>query len=1068
MQLQPFNLFYKKYGIRSLEQIGAPVPKVLVDMPRNVAVHCFEEGPGLFPDVTNPFLEGTKKRASLINHQELLDKTHTVSRLTVPINQQVQQFIRENKKFVVNKEPFENMKDEMMVVVNNYNPIKNFYKYSSSIPMNLYWKWFDVQQTLWKNVDTQASASPRGHYVFMDVPVTIPGKSRLMTSEAANAAAMLKFFQTSEEFLLLDLWRWVNPKTRSLSSLGLIHTENLPKVTLMLKLSDGRYVALNLGYVNSWIEGQPNQTDKKNITQRKPVLVATMILLLMVRLQSASVLADEGYEEELETEEAPVDLEQGAARSFPKGPSGEKKSKDPKSTSSGNGEPGTDETSTSTSKNSLKDKLKVLDKEDSKAEDTETVEDTLAKAEEELAALEEMSRRRETVRSVGGSEAYDPEAGPSKEEATQQVFGIRSSKERLLEQLEKVVATGTMNAADYRKLLKTIEKQDSMTDPYGGDQTLQEFIVVTKEDQTFKANDVELVGDERILDPTMKKSVVEALDKQYIEKVMRKDIVATIMGIQNSGVVVTNINTEVHRTITGSFEVHSVTIKPIKGETSTLRIRIPVIETDGTYLANGVRYHQRKQRVDSNIRKTDPSRVGISSFTGKLAVSRPSKQAQSELTSVFKKLNRGSIGDEPMIPKVISANVLDTEFQAPYIYNVMAERFKGFTVKDEIWGNLEFDFSGKERLKTPGAPLVCGHNSKGHPIVVDEHDVFSIVSPNGTQKLGNIHEVLDIDRTHVPVDAAMLKVVGQQLPVGLVLCRAIGLRGTIKLLGCKYRTEDSKKRKSLLPNEYALTFKNVRYVFDRSDKQASLVLGGLTHFEKLIKSYNAEVFDQKDIYNYLLETMGCRVSVGRELDHLETSYVDPVTARTLEKRGEPQNFLGLLVKASLHLTNYSSPPPQDMNVQEIRGYERIAGAIHKQLYKALRTFKNKNISTRTKVDMGHFAVWQAIREDPAIKTCEDINPVQNLKMHESVTFVGEGGRSKEAFMKNDRAYNVSDAGVICEGTVDSGDVGINTFLSVNPKLGDTSGIKKDDGEKLGAGNYLSSSLMLVAGAEYDD
>jgi hypothetical protein len=156
-----------------------------------------------------------------------------------------------------------------------------------------------------------------------------------------------------------------------------------------------------------------------------------------------------------------------------------------------------------------------------------------------------------------------------------------------------------------------------------------------------------------------------------------------------------------------------------------------------------------------------------------------------------------------------------------------------------------------------------------------------------------------------------------------------------------------------------------------------------------------------------------------------------------------------------------------MEHMRIRGYERIAGIAYGQLATAIRQFRSRNISGRSKIDMSPFAVWSTIMKDPAIKLVEDINPIQNMKESEIVTYVGEGGRGKESMNKASRAFHKSNVGVVSEASVDSSDVGVNFYLSANPNFKDMRGIVKTD-KVITPSSMVSTSTMLAPGSSNDD
>ena len=94
------------------------------------------------------------------------------------------------------------------------------------------------------------------------------------------------------------------------------------------------------------------------------------------------------------------------------------------------------------------------------------------------------------------------------------------------------------------------------------------------------------------------------------------------------------------------------------------------------------------------------------------------------------------------------------------------------------------------------------------------------------------------------------------------------------------------------------------------------------------------------------------------------------------------------------------------------------------------------------MDVNPYAIWRSITTDPAVVVANEINPIQNLKETEAVTYGGNGGRSGTTMVKHTREYHVNDLGTMSEATVDSSDVGINVFLSANPNFTSVRGISR--------------------------
>lgn len=1085
-----FDKFYHLYGVRGYINLTTPKIWPIRELPKNSVIHCLTDDDKEFPDSSSILLKSNPRRVLLKNFTVLSEDNHSVGKITISVQNKVFDFIQKEKQFLLFPKPLTEAKEENQLVYCNYNLVKILYRYQESNKMTPYWKWYDRQLTMWEEVETLCNTSQRNHFYEFKVPMELPSGSRLNQHVGLPTQETAKRFDTAESRFLLDFWKWLNPDTRQNSSLSKISVGHFPKVNIVFLIKDGRSSVLNLGFMNSWVKGQPNQTDRPNTTGIGPRDLQTLFLKFLMVLQGFSVEIDKaGRESETLAEDDGQSLDAGTNQDTVDTTTEDDSEMDDgedteEATFGGKRLPEYQGIKPANIAGS--EIISSAKKTKSDSEETEeperplTLEETLKKLEEETKSLEEVETLRDKLRGKDKEEVenYDPTTGPTEEVVNEKVFDSKTPQERLIEKLDNMAASGSITAADYRKILKTLESQADKLDPYGSGKTLLEASTTLPEDLIIDEKTCNLKVDERILDSSMSKSVVENLDRDYISKAMSKDILGSIMAIQNNGVIVTNIETEIQHSALGSFERHTISLKPLGGQSSTVSIKIPKVDEDGTFKANGVRYHMRKQRVDAPIRKIGPDRVGLSSYYGKLFIFRSPKKSDSAVAAVIKKLNLASIGEIEDIPKVIPADVFDNKFEAPYIYNAIANNYKGFEINHAVFGKLTFNFEHHSRtedvsedqikLIEKDGKRIAGRNAKGAPIYVDNKNMFFVKLKEGEQPLGDIFDILEIERTTVPVDPAMIKVMGRTLPLGIVLARATGFKGLLKLLRPRYRLVKGRQQKNLLPFEYVISFKDYSFVFDRRDEVASLILSGFDVCAKQLKAFPAASYDIKEVYDELLDGIGAGVMTCRELDLLETSFVDPVTKGLLNQMKEPETFLGLLVRSSELLTTYHHPNSQDMDFQNIRGYERFSGAIYREFIKSTRTFRNKNISGRSKVEMSPYAVWQGIMEDASVKTCEDINPVQNLKMHESVTFVGEGGRAKEAFMKDARAFNENDVGVISEASVDSSDVGINIFLTGNPMLKNLRGQKEKGFPEAKAGHYLSTSLLLATGAQHDD
>ena len=70
------------------------------------------------------------------------------------------------------------------------------------------------------------------------------------------------------------------------------------------------------------------------------------------------------------------------------------------------------------------------------------------------------------------------------------------------------------------------------------------------------------------------------------------------MALQRAGFVVSKYDIETHEDILGEAETHVIRINPIVGKSSTIRIKLPKINENGTFKVGGTTYRMRLQRGD--------------------------------------------------------------------------------------------------------------------------------------------------------------------------------------------------------------------------------------------------------------------------------------------------------------------------------------------------------------------------------------------------------------------------------------------------------------------------------------
>lgn len=1056
-----YKLFYKQLGVRRLQTLLSPTLIRLDSFPRDTVLHSIANGNEEI-DLSKPFYRGYTKRI-LVDFKEILTgQRGAPKRKPTVLKTHIREWLMEHRQFKWMPEHYKTVSDPFTLLINHYGYLDSLYRYVE-LPMTKYNRWWNVQDTLWSSVNAIADASNRNQFIFINIPNELPSYSLLKLFSTRTTVALLKIFDTADKLSLLEFWKWLNPETRELSLLNQIDSKNFNKVNIVFINDDQQSMVINLGYLNSWITDQPNTTEFSTVMQVKADQLQRVMLKSWMACQSVTIdVIDATIEVAATRDDADVEEERMME---------EEREEFQEDHDLNEDDTVNDVDFTSNlHKNAIMPISQFKESDDA----AKSIEDAIKDIDEDLAILDNLNKKKLANKGlvvtdkgdIGQIEEHRPKIDIAKQ------VNPRSIEEIVIESVNEQVDIGSITASDYKSLIKDIQNYKQLKDPYGSKKTLGEVSVITEEDLTLDKEKVTLVDRSTVLDKGMLESSLQSFDSDYIKHILKKDIINMVGGIQKAGVVIKRHEVEIDHSALGTYENHTLEIKPIRGMTSIIRFRLPKIDEDGTFIASNNKYTLRKQRVDNPIRKINPTTVALTSYYGKSFISRGDRKATSSLEWLLKQINLSIFDDSGYISKVTPANVFDNNIKAPYIYNALSNYYKSLQTQDSF---LMFDYAFRTELVSDPVLLsalekdgkvVVGLTAAKHPIVVDTENLFWVYENGQYQPLGDIYAILQLNAKAAPLDFSEVKIFSKAIPVGILLGYYLGFTGVLELLKVSYTVVDSKPR-VLEVQQYAITFADKTYIFSKEDKIASLILGGYVHFAKQIRRIEASEFEHKDVYFNLFREKGLTTIYIREADLLNQLFIDPITESILKDMGEPTVYIPLLIRATALLINYHHPDPQDMSQMRIRGYERLSGMVYKELATSLRQFNNRNIVGRSKVEMSPYKVWQAIMTDNTKKMVEDINPIQNLKEMEIVTYVGEGGRNKDAMNKASRAFHKNDMGVISESTVDSSDVGVNTYLSPNPNFKNLRGLIKAD-KTINTTSLLSTSTNLAVAATHDD
>lgn len=1086
MGFQQYKDWYRDHGTRNALSLLNVDPRPVKNLPQGSTLHYLGSKEAPLPDVSDPLYLGYSTKIELHSILEYNGETEPHgSRTMTTATKQSMDFASKSKIFHYLKTLNISTVGPTQLLVVNYGFLDEIYRYPQ-VRQSEYYRFRNKLQTFVSTMKFLNNEKPRQNFLVLNIPQELVGRNTLDMRSLGKPKQVADIFNTEEKIVLREIWLWCNPDTRDHSVFGSLNETDMRHLNIMFRTYTGEYTIVSFSYMFSWMKGNGNYTMSSAVMQVSFVELQKYWLKYLMVLQTINANGASLAEQEKAAAQAAAEAEraadqEGDTKEDPKAtkPQEERFSEVPAEGHSGlgGGLPG-DRSDTATSKATAGDTLETeID-----------VAQQLKELDADIDALDALDKKRFESKFVvkktpDGEElidvkdvtpdTYSSDIPESTESISAKIFKAKTAKDALLEKIEAAADEKRISVSDYRKLTEQAKKSDQAPDPFGSDKTIAEAMKIDPGELEITEQESRLDVPPVVLDPSMAGAPLSVMDRKYNTKIIYKDVLRSVQAIQKAGVIIRRHEVVTQYSEMGTYDIHTIELKPVNGNPSIIRARIPRVDEEGIFVVRGVRYIARSQMVDKPIRRIGTNRVGLTSYYGKSFVDRATKKADSYLETIIRRLNRGTIEPDQNIRDVSPGDVFDNYFEAPYIYNGLASKFRSFRTGPYL---LNLNYKDREKAATPevlaklevkGRRLI-GQGPGSRPLVVDMDNQFFLVGPDGEQAVGDIFDIMGMDRLNAPVDFAEVKVFSKSIAVGVFIGYNLGFRALVKYLGARHRLVEGRQQKKLQPYEYVVQFKDVAYIFDRRDKAASLVLAGYRSFDKETRSYDAIEFDSKPVYTRLLESRGLTSIYLKEMENLVDMFVDPITEDLLKELNEPQTFMGLLVRSCELLDTFHHPASQDMNNQRVRGYERFAGFMYKEMANAVRAFKAKNSTGRAKVDMSPFAVWSLVTRDNSVKQAEDINPIQALKGSEAVTYVGEGGRSKESMNKASRALHTSNLGVISvDGSVDSSDVGINIFTSANPGFNSVRGMSRK-GRPTGPANLMGTSSMLAPFAANDD
>lgn len=1028
--------FYHRFGVRNRMQIEQPRlnPISMFEFPLETIIHFMPEDSSIVgPSAKDPLFQIPGSRVFIEHVTELTSTEGNPRRAAFNIRQAEAEFRRDNRAFKILRKDNALTINPRYVMLINYGMLGPMHRYPVSFKAN-YNRWFNQAATMWNTVQSTHERFKWNQYIELRVPQSLPSYSQFRLMENSQTAELLGKFRTPDLLNIFDIYAWLGEK-RQISNLSVLKDDTLGNINLFVRVK-GLFFTLNLGLLNDWRKEPEGELDEgQKATGEDTARIQRRFFNLisgLVDLQNGVTELDAKDERDIADFEETID--------------------------------------------DADDRGDIDDSDDLELEDLD------------LPDLPDVQLPKTVSRpELPDMNASDDDEDPvylpneSLNDQLQEDLPPPTTEDVLSASVElstwQLREAGLISAKAAERLVEEAKSYKSIPDPYGSKATVGDLLKIEPED--LAVPEVPAFADtDAVHDKSMLQSKLAAVQRKYIRDVLKKDVLnAVVAASQTQGVILKDHRVTVVRDAMNHYELHRVTLKPVRGKQSTVAFRIPVVDDDGRFVSNGVLCRMRLQRSDIPIRKVAPHRVALTSYYNKTFVERSQRRVNnleewlaSKITDIFNNPEDNRIRNLHLAP------VFDQSLHLPRIYSTLAKRFRQFETDA---GLFYFDYHRRieffesrglhpEDVETATSTLV-GMIGKD-PITVDNLGIFHRHVKGGkVMPIGTIYDITGIDQSSAPMDIAEMTVSNKLIPVGFVLAYQMGLDNLIDWLGCKVERHVRGKRGIGGEGTYTLTFQDEVLVFSRLDVRSSMIIAGLGRYHSVLKQYSVWDFNRKDVYYRLLSSVGLNVRYLREIESLFKSWIDPITRGLLEEMEEPTEFDLILLRATDLLMTDHSPNEVDGAYMRYRGYERMAGMIYGEISRACKIHNARAGTGHSGVELNPFVVWNRITTDAAVSLVEERNPIRDLREQEITTYRGDGGRSGQSMVERTRVYTEADVGVISESTVDSGDVGVISYMSPDPNLVNLrGGTRKFDKERDGVTKLFSTSTLLAPCADTDD
>jgi hypothetical protein len=557
--------------------------------------------------------------------------------------------------------------------------------------------------------------------------------------------------------------------------------------------------------------------------------------------------------------------------------------------------------------------------------------------------------------------------------------------------------------------------------------------------------------------PALRATGFTNIAKEYEDKLMDRDIVATLMTLSkpSDGFYVTNVEVTDISTCVSMLNNWKVSLKNKQsGLTSTVNIVVPKM-LNGRYYYNGTWYSIDKQEFPIPVLKIDPKTVMITSNYNKITVARYDTKSLVDVSAMLKTVNKleDENGKNRYIKPGSSVNS-NAHYISTIEYDEYAKVWYSFTNREQ---DCEIVFNRNECLKmwqfvaVNANEFCCGMINKV-PVIVNTE---TGLTRQGITLTETILQMLppDVQQTYIktkPGKTSMYSTIkiGNTVPLGVAICAWEGLNSLLKNSNCKYKIVDQRFRD---PHYIVFNFKNKSIAIENTIGN-QLLFNGLYRINT--KAYDIEEFETPimesnsvyvDIFNQLFFTQYSQLTTFITYYNF---FMDAITYDVCNHYNLPNTLIGLLIYSSNLLVDNSAMSENNASLYRVRSSEIIPAMIHYHLAVAMSNFNNRTGSRAraNKLQFNPNCIMKELTDTQTIKCLTALNPMVELHARETISKKGfRGVNNDRAYTETRRSFEDSMVGKLAISSPNSANVGIARQLVADPKIESVRGYTSTDG-----------------------